>query len=406
MLLHVVDALIALPLERVVVVVGHGAERVTKTLHEQVATELPIEFVEQRVQRGTGDAASVALTAFADDPDTDGDIIVMPGDAPLVRPEVLARLATEHRETRCRRDRAHRRARRDDRRLRTSRARRQGPPRPGGRAQRRARRRSSRSTRSTRRSTASGGVCSPRLCVGSAPRTRRASTTSPMCSRCCARPATRWSRCPPTIATAALHVNNRAQLAAAEAVLRERINDRWMREGVGMVDPARTYVDASVELEPDVRLLPGTILEGRTVIGAGSVVGPDTRLIDTVVGERCELRSGRRDRGRARQRRHRRSVRAPAARDAHRRRRPRRRLRRDQERRDRRGGQGAPPRLHRRRRDRRPGQHRRGHDHRQLRRYPTSTGPRSGPTRGSRRTPCWWRPSRSATAPTPARARW
>ncbi|MGZ8734509.1 MAG: bifunctional UDP-N-acetylglucosamine diphosphorylase/glucosamine-1-phosphate N-acetyltransferase GlmU, partial [Acidimicrobiia bacterium] len=68
-------------------------------------------------------------------------------------------------------------------------------------------------------------------------------------------------------------------------------NDRWMREGVGMVDPARTYVDASVELEPDVRLLPGTILEGRTVVGAGSVVGPDTRLIDTVVGERCELRS-------------------------------------------------------------------------------------------------------------------
>ena len=170
--------------------------------------------------------------------------------------------------------------------------------------------------------------------------------------------------------TAALHVNNRAQLAAAEAVLRERINDRWMREGVGMVDPARTYVDTSVELEPDVRLLPGTILEGRTVIGAGSVVGPDSRLVDTVVGERCELRQvvateaelgndvtvG--------------PVRAPATGDAHRRRRPRRRLRRDEERRDRGGGEGSPPRVRRRRRDRRPGQHRRGHDHRQLRRHP------------------------------------
>ena len=43
-----------------------------------------------------------------------------------------------------------------------------------------------------------------------------------------------------------------------------------------MTDPARTYIDASVELEPDVRLLPGTILEGRTVIGAGSVIGPDS----------------------------------------------------------------------------------------------------------------------------------
>src|SRR4051794_5747142 len=98
MLLHVIDALVALPLERIVVVVGHGAERVTKTLQEQLATEIPIEFVEQRVQRGTGDAASAALTAFSDDPDVEGDIIVMPGDAPLVRPDVLARLATAHRE--------------------------------------------------------------------------------------------------------------------------------------------------------------------------------------------------------------------------------------------------------------------------------------------------------------------
>ena len=87
------------PLERIVVVVGHGAERVTKTLQEQVTTDVPVVFVEQHVQRGTGDAASVALTAFPDDPDDEGDVIVMPGDAPLVRPELLARLATVHRES-------------------------------------------------------------------------------------------------------------------------------------------------------------------------------------------------------------------------------------------------------------------------------------------------------------------
>jgi bifunctional UDP-N-acetylglucosamine pyrophosphorylase/glucosamine-1-phosphate N-acetyltransferase len=58
-----------------------------------------------------------------------------------------------------------------------------------------------------------------------------------------------------------------------------------MREGVSMTDPARTYVDATVELEPDVRLLPGVVLEGRTVIGSGSEIGPDCRLVDTVVGE-------------------------------------------------------------------------------------------------------------------------
>jgi bifunctional UDP-N-acetylglucosamine pyrophosphorylase/glucosamine-1-phosphate N-acetyltransferase len=85
--------------------------------------------------------------------------------------------------------------------------------------------------------------------------------------------------------TETLGVNDRAQLAAAEALLRERINLEWMRAGVSMIDPARTYVDATVELAADVQLLPGTILEGRTTVGAGSVIGPDSRLVDTIVGE-------------------------------------------------------------------------------------------------------------------------
>jgi len=63
-----------------------------------------------------------------------------------------------------------------------------------------------------------------------------------------------------------------------------------MQAGVTMVVPARTYIDATVELAPDVRLLPGTILEGRTVIGAGAVIGPDTQLVDTVVGRDAVIR--------------------------------------------------------------------------------------------------------------------
>ena len=85
----------------------------------------------------------------------------------------------------------------------------------------------------------------------------------------------------------ALGVNDRMQLADAEAVLRGRINRRWMLDGVTMVDPSRTYIDATVALEADVRLLPGTILEGRTTIAAGAVVGPDVHLVDVVVGERA-----------------------------------------------------------------------------------------------------------------------
>jgi len=89
--------------------------------------------------------------------------------------------------------------------------------------------------------------------------------------------------------TAAMGVNDRVQLADASAELRRRINRRWMLEGVTMVDPDRTYIDATVALEPDVRLLPGTILEGRTQIAAGAVVGPDSHLVDVVVGERSVI---------------------------------------------------------------------------------------------------------------------
>src|SRR5215471_18481250 len=74
MLLYVLDALLESPVQRAVVVVGHGAERVTKKLQEH-EPDLMMDFVEQHVQRGTGDAVSVGLTAFpAEEVDlTDGD---------------------------------------------------------------------------------------------------------------------------------------------------------------------------------------------------------------------------------------------------------------------------------------------------------------------------------------------
>src|SRR6476659_8170281 len=65
---------------------------------------------------------------------------------------------------------------------------------------------------------------------------------------------------------------------------RRRPNVRWMAQGVTMVDPGRTYVDATVSLAPDVTLFPGTILQGQTVVGERCEIGPDTRLVDCMVG--------------------------------------------------------------------------------------------------------------------------
>src|SRR5437763_2278955 len=80
-------------------------------------------------------------------------------------------------------------------------------------------------------------------------------------------------------------VNDRAQLAVAEAELRDRTNERWMRRGVTMLDPERTYIDASVDLAADVTLFPGTMLQGATRVAAGADIGPDSRLVDCEVGE-------------------------------------------------------------------------------------------------------------------------
>src|SRR5207249_475 len=64
----------------------------------------------------------------------------------------------------------------------------------------------------------------------------------------------------------------------------DRINDRWMRRGITMVDPQQTYIDATVELSPDVVLYPGTHLQGSTSVASGAELGPNTQLLDCTVG--------------------------------------------------------------------------------------------------------------------------
>jgi bifunctional UDP-N-acetylglucosamine pyrophosphorylase/glucosamine-1-phosphate N-acetyltransferase len=85
----------------------------------------------------------------------------------------------------------------------------------------------------------------------------------------------------------ALGVNDREQLAVAAEVVRSRINRELMLEGVTMLDPRRTYVDWGVEVGRDTIIMPLVFLTGRTRIGAGCSLGPCTRISDSVVGDRC-----------------------------------------------------------------------------------------------------------------------
>lgn len=87
----------------------------------------------------------------------------------------------------------------------------------------------------------------------------------------------------------ALGINDRWELAQAEAVLRERILRDLMVGGVTVVDPAHTYVDAGVAVGPDTTLLPGTMLKGTTTIGARCVVGPYSVIEDSEIGDDCRV---------------------------------------------------------------------------------------------------------------------
>ncbi|MCC6187910.1 MAG: bifunctional UDP-N-acetylglucosamine diphosphorylase/glucosamine-1-phosphate N-acetyltransferase GlmU [Anaerolineales bacterium] len=87
----------------------------------------------------------------------------------------------------------------------------------------------------------------------------------------------------------AIGVNNRVQLAAAEAALRRRTNERWMLAGVTLLDPATTYIEPGVTLGADSVVLPNTHLAGRTRVGAECVLGPNTIVRDTVIGDRCRV---------------------------------------------------------------------------------------------------------------------
>ena len=290
MVLHVLDALAELPIDRVVVVVGYRSGEVTKTLQAEAPPDLRLEFVEQARPLGTGDAVAVALTAlpeaYGDDLD-EGDLVVLPGDTPLVRPATLASLVRAHRSSSAAATLLT--ARLDD-------------PTGYGRIVR-----------------AKGGDVArivEHADAGPDERTIEEVATSIYCFRHGVLAPTLRRVSPDnaqgeyylTDAIAVLHeagypvvsleapdpmeaagVNDRAQLAAAEAELRARINERWMRRGVTMTDPEQTYVDATVQLEEDVTLLPGTVLEGATVVGNGAVLGPAAHLVDCRVGEGARI---------------------------------------------------------------------------------------------------------------------
>ena len=272
---HVLAAAEPLHAARTLVVVGHGRDAVIAHLGEVAPAATPVV---QEKQQGTGHAVRVALDSVAA---ADGDVLVLPGDTPLLAAETLGGLLDEDADAivltsvvddptgygRLIRDAdgkvlrivEHADASEDERAVHEVGTSvylfREAPLRDA----------------LTRLSTdnAQGEEYLPDVVADLAATGRVAALTAP--------------------AAETAGVNDRVQLAAAHRAYNARLLDAHMRAGVTVVDPATTWVDAAVTLEPDVTLWPNTDLHGSTHVAAGAHVGPDVTLHDTRVGANARI---------------------------------------------------------------------------------------------------------------------
>jgi bifunctional UDP-N-acetylglucosamine pyrophosphorylase/glucosamine-1-phosphate N-acetyltransferase len=274
---HVLAAAEGLAAERSVVVVGHQRDEVTAHL---AATAPAAESVVQAEQRGTGHAVGLALAALPSD--RDGTVVVVPGDAPLLRTESLAELVRTHVEGGAAAT------------LLTSIV---ADPFGYGRVIRAAdgsvlrvvEQKDGSAEELAVDEVASGvyafGLAALRSALGlvTTDNAQGEQYLPDVVGILVGDGARVAAVRVPADETAG--VNDRVQLAAAHHAYNARLLEQHMRAGVTVIDPATTWVDAEVVIDADATLLPCVDLHGRTRIGAGAVIGPQTSLTDTTVGE-------------------------------------------------------------------------------------------------------------------------
>jgi len=273
----VLESLRPLALDRVVVVVGHQADAVTAEA-ESAQVEGLVAVV-QEDQRGTGHAVRTALEA--DVLDGIDAVLVVPGDTPLLTSERLATLLDAHTGaatmlvTELEDPTGYGRVLRHG----------------DGRVERIVEERdATNAQREVREVGTSIYVFARDALVRALPGLSRDNAQgeeylTDVIEQLSPLGVTTVTAPPGEVAG----VNDRAQLAAAGAVLTRRVLEGLMRAGVTVIDPATTYVGADVSVAPDAVLLPGTHLEGRTSVASGATIGPDTRLVDSNVAEKATV---------------------------------------------------------------------------------------------------------------------
>jgi bifunctional UDP-N-acetylglucosamine pyrophosphorylase/glucosamine-1-phosphate N-acetyltransferase len=265
---------------RLVVVVGRGADEVKAAVGHEAETT----FVEQTQRLGTGHAVLQAQRACGEE---SGIILVLPGDMPLLSEATLRRLVEHHRDTKAAVT------------LLTVEA--EDPTgygrvvRENGKPVAVVEHRDATAAQRAIREIATSTYCfDARLLWPALARVTPGNEQGEYYLTDVIEILNEQGQAIEAVITddprEALGVNDRKQLAELTGVMRRRILDRLMVEGVTVLDPASTYVDGSVTIGADTVLYPGVILEGETVIGAECVIGPGCHVSRSRIGNRVALK--------------------------------------------------------------------------------------------------------------------
>ncbi len=308
---YVLDTLGAAGVSQAVVVTATDSDRVAKRLLND-APDFPLRFTEHNSDTGTAAAAVVGVNDF-NDFDDEADLLIVPGDIPLLRPSTLQALVEQHRYSKaaC----TVLTAPVDHEIFRSAQ-----PSTLGQIAGSRSFGLVARDKRGRVSGIAVGDEFAevlkpnyhalededpvPEVALGVY--CIRRGLLAPAARRCADGDSDGFGDLSGVIAVLAesghacetapitnpedlVPVEDRVQLADAEAELRRRTNHHWLTMGVTMVDPERTYIDVTVRLGTDITIFPGTILQGATTIGSGCELGPDTRLDQCKVGNDCRI---------------------------------------------------------------------------------------------------------------------
>lgn len=277
---HVIDHIGSLNVERIVTVVGHGAELVKETLGDKS------EYVLQAEQLGTAHAVQQAEPILGD---LEGTTLVVCGDTPLIRPETMQALF------------AHHEAQSAKATILTAVA--ENPTGYGrilrdsqGQVAQIVEQKDATQEQQRVKEINTGTYCFDNKALFEALKQVNNNNAQgeyylPDVIEILQKQGEIVSAYVTDNFDETLGVNDRFALSQAEELMRARINERHMRNGVTIINPATTHISADAIIGSDTVILPGVIIEGTTIIGEDCKIGPNSHIVDSQIGDATTIHS-------------------------------------------------------------------------------------------------------------------